>query len=71
MLLRALENVRAPEVPNAHRAKPESLNHPVVLWVPIAILVCSESMCDALERVYNGAREVICWVDLPPITEVD
>jgi hypothetical protein len=56
-----------PEVPNEHRAQVQSLDHPVVLRVTIAVLVRSESVCDTLQGVYDGAGKVIGRVYLPLI----
>lgn len=63
------ERFFVPEVPDAYRANTKSLDHPVVLGVPVTVLICPQSMCNTLEGVYDWACKVICRIDLPLISE--
>lgn len=65
---KCVDEVETTEVPDAHGPKTECLDHPVVLWVPVSVLVCPQSMRYTLDRIYNRASEVICRVNLPFVT---
>ena len=59
------------EVPDVYFAKLERVIHPVILRVTVAVLVCTESVGDALDGVDDGAGEVVGGVDLPLVTIYD
>ena len=58
-----------PEVPDVHGPEVESLDHPLVLGVTIAVLVGTESVGDTLDRVHDGASKVVSRVYLPLVAD--
>lgn len=65
---KSVDEVQATEVPDIDFAKPGSLEHPLILGVPIAIFVSPEGVRDTFDRVDNRAGKVICGIDLPLVT---
>lgn len=59
-----------PEVPDIDLAKAECIDHPLVLWVTIAILVGPQSVRNAFDSVYHWARKVVSGIDLPLVPKV-
>ena len=64
-----LRGVGLPEVPDVDLAKAESLDHPLVLGVTIAVLVGTESVGNTLDRVHDGASKVVSRVYLPLVAD--
>ena len=60
-----VNEVESTEIPNANRSKPERLDHPVVLGIPITVLVGPQSMCNTFNRIDDWASKIVCGVNLP------
>jgi hypothetical protein len=56
---------KSPKIPDIDCAQSESLDHPLILGISVTILVCSQSMSNALHRVDDRTCKVVRWVNFP------
>lgn len=60
-----VDEVETTEVPDVYWSDAESGDHPVVLWIAVAVFVRTECMGDTFDGVHNGTGEIIRRIYLP------
>lgn len=61
----SLDEVQACETPVVYLAELQVLDEPLILCVAIIVLGSTQSMCNTLKSIDDGAAEVVGGVDLP------
>lgn len=60
-----VDEVETTEVPDVYGSDAESGDHPVVLWVTVAVFICTERVGDTFDGVDNGTCEIVRRINLP------
>lgn len=65
-----VDEVETAEVPDVYGSDAESGDHPVILWIAVAVFVRTECMGDTFDGVDNGTGEIVRRIDLPLVAAI-
>ncbi|RUS22637.1 LOW QUALITY PROTEIN: hypothetical protein BC937DRAFT_88184 [Endogone sp. FLAS-F59071] len=54
-----VDKVQAREIPDVDAAEAQSLKHPIILWIAVAVLVSSECVRHTLDTVHYWTRKIL------------
>lgn len=63
-----VNEVQTTEIPYVNSSHVGGFEHPLVLRIAITVLISSECMRHALDRINNGTGKVVGRVDFPFVT---